>query len=83
MNERKKDLMRLSAHQFALLELHLYLDTHPNDAAASAKYDEHFKHYEQLLADFEKKYGPIMMPATGVEWLKNPWPWERTEECDD
>lgn len=38
MNMRKAMLLKLGSLQFSLWELHLYLDTHPMDAAAEARY---------------------------------------------
>ena len=76
MKTRQQALLRLSAVQFAAWELHMYLDTHPNDAAATLRYKETENKYQQLLAEFEQKYGPVIMPANGNEWLENPWPWE-------
>ena len=37
MNMRKAMLLKLGSLQFSLWELHLYLDTHPMDAAAEAR----------------------------------------------
>ena len=41
MNERNKLLQKLSAAQFAVWELHLYLDTHPCDQNAVALCKKH------------------------------------------
>ena len=79
MKTRKEMLLRLSAIQFAAWELHIYLDTHPNDKTANIRYRELEAQYQQLLSEFEDKYGPVIMPATGNEWLKGPWPWENKE----
>ena len=79
MKTRKEMLLRLSAIQFAAWELHIYLDTHPDDSAANVRYRELEAQYQQLLAEFEDKYGPVIMPSTGNEWLKGPWPWENKE----
>ena len=80
MKTRQQALLRLSAVQFAAWELHMYLDTHPNDKNAALRYKELENKYQQLLTDFEQKYGAVIMPATGNEWLDDPWPWENREE---
>jgi len=82
MNNRRKALLKLSAVQFAAWELHMYLDTHPLDKAAALRYRELENQYQQLLTDFEQKYGPIIMPATGNAWLDDPWPWENDKEAN-
>ena len=79
---RNKMLLRLSAVQFAAWELHVYLDTHPLDAEAALRYKELMNEYSLLLSEYEAAYGPVTKPATGNEWLKDPWPWENTKESD-
>lgn len=81
MTEREKCLKSLSATQFMVWELHLYLDTHPNDTNAMRRHQKYAAEYRTQLADFEAKFGPLS-PRTGAgaAWLKNPWPWD-LEEC--
>lgn len=84
MNERNKALMKLSAVQFTLLELHMYLDTHPYDKQAQEKHDKNMRLYEQLKAAFVEKYGPLKpSDGNGAEWLRDPWPWDIQKECDN
>ena len=79
---RKQALLRLSQVQFATWELHVYLDTHPNDKAAALRYKQYASEYAKMLSEFEMEFGPITKPAIGNEWLKDPWPWENTKESD-
>ncbi len=81
MKTRKQKLLRLSALQFAAWELHIYLDTHPNDKNAALRHNELSAEYQKLLADYENEYGPIILPATGNAWLDDPWPWETEKEA--
>ncbi len=71
---------QLQALGFALNELALYLDTHPDDAEALTLY----RQYQKILQDgslaYSEKYGP-MTHQTPVKdkrytWLDEPWPWE-------
>ena len=74
MTKRETMLRRLSAAQFTQWELHLYLDTHPSDLQALAR-------YRALRSEYESQFGSLTaLDATGAEWLKDPWPWD-TEEC--
>lgn len=82
MNSRNHDMLRLSSVQFAAWELHMYLDTHPNDKSAKERYNKYMAEYLNLLAEFEKKYGPITQSAKGNAWLADPWPWENDKECE-
>lgn len=74
-------LKRLSAAQFALWETHIFLDTHPYDAAALSAKKKYLRKYETALAEYKEKYGPLVYTDVfGTEthdWIKDPWPWER------
>lgn len=74
-------LNKLSAADFALWELHLYLDTHPTDLQALALCEQYEDKCRLLEREYEEKYGPLTADdAHGIEWCKDPWPWE-TERC--
>ena len=68
----------LSAVQFAMWELHLYLDTHPEDIGALKLHSKYEEKYLKLKDEYEAKYGPLYSNSgsPGVHWLKNPWPWD-------
>lgn len=81
LTERSKSLQCLSSLQFILWELHLYLDTHPDDCEAMARHKKYTEECTAMRADFEEKYGPLSAATgSGCAWLANPWPWD-TEEC--
>jgi len=82
MSNREAMLKKLSAAQFAVWEMHLYLDTHPWDLAMVEKHGRAMHKYKALKREFEETFcGLTPETAQGVEWLKGPWPWEN-EECD-
>ncbi len=74
----------MSAVQFAMWELHLYLDTHPQDLSALKMYNKYEEKYEAMLKEYESKYGPLYSSrgTPGVSWLKNPWPWDYEGGCN-
>ena len=77
MSNREKLLRNLSSVQFALWELHLYLNTHPNDMSALAMHEKYTVKLKKLKEEFEESYGPLSpRSGEGIEWLKNPWPWD-------
>jgi spore coat protein JB len=77
MNKKEKLLRSLSAVQFALWELHLYLNTHPADLEAIALHEQYSVKFEKLRREYEEQYGPLTpQKGEGLEWLKNPWPWD-------
>lgn len=73
----------LSAVQFAMWELHLYLDTHPEDIGALKLHSKYEEKYLKLKDEYEAKYGPLYSnsDSPGVHWLKNPWPWDYEGGC--
>ena len=81
MNQRETMLKKLSAYQFTLWEMHLYLDTHPWDLQMLEAHNKATVKYKALRSEFEEKFCPLTAAkAQGFEWLKGPWPWEN-EEC--
>lgn len=77
MTQREKALMQLSAAQFVAWELHLYLDTHPDDENAMSQYEESVEKAKALHCDYEERFGALSQSTSaGREWLKNPWPWD-------
>ena len=73
----------LSAVQFAMWELHLYLDTHLEDIGALKLHRKYEEKYLKLKDEYEAKYGPLYSNSgsPGVHWLKNPWPWDYEGGC--
>lgn len=74
-------LERLQTVDFVLVELNLYLDTHPNDMDAIEQYNELTQQRWQIANEFEAMYGPLMNfghSYSGYPWQWNdaPWPWQ-------
>lgn len=85
MTERDRYLRRISTMNFAMVELNLYLDTHPADAAINDKLKEYTKKYDALVKEFEEKFGPLTIPDTEQNrwaWISSPWPWDTKEEAE-
>ena len=65
---------------FAIQELALYLDTHPEDAEALELYQQYQELYHKCMKDYSQHRKP-MNHITPVDhkqytWLDEPWPWE-------
>lgn len=69
---------QLKCYRFAIIELGLYLDTHPEDEKALCLHREYAKKFKMLEEQYQKVYGPlsIMFPCRKWRWLEGPWPWE-------
>jgi len=74
---KEKLLMRLSSAGFAMYELRLFLDTHPDNKEARTMLEKYQSKYEALKAEYEQEYGALTLNgANSDEWLKDPWPWD-------
>lgn len=75
---REQMLMKIKELNFAIIELGLYLDTHPEDQRALCMHKEYCKKLKDLQDKYQKIYGPltIYFPCNKWRWLEGPWPWE-------
>ena len=83
MNSEKEMLFHdIGIIDFVIVEMNLYLDTHPTDCEAM----EYLRHYvrlkNQAMKEYAMKYGPLRIQDADAgnhkEWLwaMQPWPWE-------
>lgn len=72
-------LKEIKCYQFAIIELGLYLDTHPDDSKALCLHRKYAKELKELKDKYQKVYGPLTInyPCNKWRWLEEPWPWER------
>ena len=78
---RAEMMKKIREYNFSVIELGLYLDTHPDDAKALCLYREYTKSLKDLKDKYQKVYGPltIFFPCNKWRWLEEPWPWERSD----
>lgn len=76
---REEMMMQIRELDFAIIELALYLDTHPDDQKALCLHREYCKKVKDLKDKYQKVYGPLTIyyPCNKWRWLEEPWPWER------
>ena len=76
---REEMAKKLKCYRFAIIELELYLDTHPDDEKAICLHREYANKFKVLEDKYQKVYGPlsIMYPCNKWRWLEEPWPWKR------
>ena len=72
-------LMEIRELNFAVIELSLYLNTHPEDQRALCLHRKYAKELRDLTDKYQKVYGPLSIyyPCNKWRWLEEPWPWER------
>jgi len=66
---------------FTLVELNLYLDTHPDDLEAIKQFNTYTQKAKELRQQFEENFGPLMHFGHSYSthpwaWNEPPWPWQ-------
>ena len=76
---REELAIQIKAYQFAVTDIALYLDTHPEDERALCLHREYTRRLKDLRDKYQKVYGPLTIeyPCNKWRWLEEPWPWER------
>lgn len=80
--DRKDYMDKIRKLMFYLVDLNLYLDTHPKCKQATEDYKFLSEKYKALVCEYEQKYGPLTNFGTAFAqdpeaWINTPWPWER------
>lgn len=77
--DRLKMLKEIMAIDFSLVELNLYLDTHPMDQRALRLHNEYVMTGKELCEEYEKEFALLTHKFTSDcpwKWIEDPWPWE-------
>lgn len=79
--ETREQLMRqIQNVGFAVNDLNLFLDSHPDDKDALAYFKELSGQYDALVANYTGHFGPLTVTDTEnsdyFDWIATPWPWE-------
>lgn len=83
MDEKLMMTLQIQQVGFMLVELNLYLDTHPTDRMALANYNMLHMQYHQMMMDYSAKFGALMnfghseAGTDSFNWINSPWPWQR------
>lgn len=77
-------LGELQALEFVLLELGIYLDTHPDDTEAFILFQQYVALEKTGREKYEASHGPLFQTSTAEKesfhcWLHDPWPWDFAE----
>lgn len=79
-NEKDELLVNIGEYSFMMHDLNLYLDIHPDDRDALNKFIEYRDKLNDLIKNYERKYGPmcvkgIMDNNVPFQWENTSWPW--------
>ena len=80
-NKTRNEMMRsVMEADFAVYDVQLYLDTHPEDEKALSMYTDLVRRAQDAKRAYEAAYGPITADAAAGKrewtWIRSPWPWE-------
>ena len=81
VKQNMNSLRAVQELEFALVDLNLYLDTHPNDQNALAAFNDLAARFVTARSDYEAQFGPLVNyghsgPTASWGWIEEPWPWE-------
>lgn len=83
MTERELLMRKIASTDFALIDLHLFLDTHPNNLNIAKKIEDYEMKSRQLRNEYERQFGPLTLSSeegNRWQWISNPWPWDSISE---
>ena len=74
-------LEELQAVDFLIVELTLYLHTHPDDVSALNQFNKYAQYKNKLKIDFDQKFGALQGMGNSFadenwSWGTKPWPWQ-------
>jgi len=77
----EKMLKEIMAAEFTVIDLNLYLDTHPCDVRTINLYNSNVQRLRTLKEKYEKACGPLTANDSynngcTWRWIESPWPWE-------
>jgi spore coat protein JB len=71
---------------FMAVDLQLFLDTHPEDAAALREYNRVLERANEFRRQYEALCGPLYsfrsLNPESWKWYKDPWPWQYSFNID-
>ena len=73
-------MMKITELSFAMDDLRLFLDTHPDCREALVYYDEIQRQRRNAVDEYEAKFGPLgfygNVDCSEWKWANGPWPWQ-------
>ena len=70
-------LLKIYQYDFALNDLSLYLDLHPEDMDVYRVFKKYTEEQRKCVDIYEKKYGPMELDESNCSnylWYEGPWP---------
>ena len=78
--DKNRLMDEIKSYDFTIVELALYLDTHPNDTKALDIYNSIIDKLFDLKEKYEANFGALNIYGVNSgehwTWIDGPWPWE-------
>lgn len=77
-NRTEEVELKLYELDFAINDLNLYLDIHPDDHEIYHLFKKYIKEYDEVKREYDKMVGPLCLTdvtSSSYNWLEE-WPWE-------
>lgn len=80
-NQKERDYLELSRISFAMHEMNLFLDIHPDDSIIQNLFNDYRRKFVELEKNYEDKYGALSVCSDSLEkepfgWATTNFPWE-------
>ena len=78
-NDKERLLYQVMAYSFAINDLNLYLDLHPDNKGMLDLFKKYVKEEKELCNEYVNKDGPLEVnevKGQKFDWINSPWPWE-------
>lgn len=78
-NDKERLLYQVMAYSFAINDLNLYLDLHPDNKGMLDLFKKYVKEEKELCREYVNKYGSLEVnevKGQKFDWINSPWPWE-------
>lgn len=84
MTPKDKLFKKIQMYGFALDEITIYLDTHPNCKDGLDYYHKYKKLRAEAVNEYTRLYGALTADCVTSKdrwtWTDEPWPWERSAQ---
>ncbi len=78
--DKKKLRHYIDVVSFAVDDVKLFLDTHPEDKDALEFFDNYNKARNRAVSEYSASFGPLTIAEASCDkefrWAMQPWPWE-------
>lgn len=83
-SKKDKLLLEVMMYNFAINDLNLSLDLHPDDPELLTLFQKYTEKACEKEMEYVKQYGPLQVTEALGEpfnWLNEPWPWNDREDA--